>query len=331
MDDKTFGKKVRSEACKVFVLAILLVIAQVVFQIIGFVLVLLLGIPEDSMWASIIPEALCAAGAVASVKLLGASSWTKLSREDVGYAFRFGWWCLAVSLGLMVYDLVYYAIDQTPVVSNWPELLCQCALLCLLIGFCEEYVFRGLILNALLALLGYNHRGVMASVFITSLAFGLAHVDLAADFADPLSAVQAVLKIVQTGMYSILLCTIVLRTHKLQGASLFHAFDDFVLLLPSMVLYGESLDIDYVVEGDSVWPTILNYLIVIALYLPFVIKSLRELHRGQDVYRGAFMEQRIARLEAQRDREHVVAVADVPPVPSGYGEVLSGGHAPRPH
>ena len=170
--------------------------------------------------------------------------------------------------------------------------------------------------------MGGTHRGVIAAVLVTSASFGLAHIDTTTDFVDLLSAVQAVLKVTQTGMYSILLCTIVLRTRKLGGVSLFHAFDDFVLLLPGLVIFGEPFDLDYVVEGESAWPAILNYLIVIALYMPFVVKSLRELHRGQDVYRGVFMEGRIARLEQQR--EHApVEVVDAPASTDGIPDDLT--------
>ena len=321
MDEKTYNKKLRGMGWRVFALSFLLVGALVVFQLVGFIIVLLLDIPDESLWATIIPEAFGAAGAVGSVALMGGGSWVTPSLKDVRHTFRFGWWCLAVSVGLMIYDIIYYVSTQTPIASNWPILLVQNALFCLFVGIYEEFVFRGLVFNGLLALLGDLKRGVGAAVLITSLAFGLAHVDLQADLVDGLSVLQAVLKTIQTGMYSVLLCTIVLHTRKLGGVSLFHGFDDFLLLLPSLVLFGEPLELDYVAEGEDAWPAILNYLMVIALYVPFVIKSVRELRRKQYVSRGVFMEKRMARLQ----RRYTLPVAGTDAMAAGMGGIAVGG------
>jgi hypothetical protein len=133
---------------------------------------------------------------------------------------------------------------------------------------------------------------------------------------DGLSVIQALLKMCQTGMYSFMLCVIMLRTRRLGGVSLFHGFDDFVLVMPSIALFGEPLDTEYVVQGDDAIPTIMYYLVIIALYLPFVIKSGLELRRGQDVTRGAFMEKYVAQ---QQEQAQLAAVSgpSVPAMPLG--------------
>ena len=105
---------------------------------------------------------------------------------------------------------------------------------------------------------------------------------------------------------------IVLHTRKLAGVSLFHAVDDFVIMAPGIALYHESADIDYVSTGDDAVPTILYYLLIIGLYLPFLIKSLVVLHKEQVVWRGAFMD---------HDGGAVGAGAGAPALPQAVGGV----------
>ena len=168
---------------------------------------------------------------------------------------------------------------------------------------------------------------------LTSFFFGCAHVDFSTDFAEPLMVAQGICKIIQTGMYSILLCVIVLRTHKLGGASLFHGFDDFILIFPSVAIFNQEMSTEYVTGGDEALSSVIFYLIIIALYLPFTVKALLELHRGQDVYRGVFLEPAVARAQKEALEQQMAAaplrgfVAGVPaagamvPVTQAAGQV----------
>ena len=285
-------------------------------EVVGALLAMLLGalhiIEADSLWESILPECFGAAAAVLAVGLLGGKDFLKPTKDDISYTFRFGWWCMAISVGAGVLDLMNYLYNGVPVEPGWFVRMLELALFCLFIGILEELMFRGLIFNALLALVGDTHKGVVWSVMITSVAFGVAHVDFTTDFTDGLSVVQAILKVVQTGVYSVMLCVIVLHTRKLAGVSLFHAVDDFVIMAPGIALYHESADIDYVSTGDDAVPTILYYLLIIGLYLPFLIKSLVVLHKEQVVWHGAFMD---------HDGGAVGAGAGAPALPQAVGGV----------
>ncbi len=303
----------------------LLVLAGVMFvEVLSVIVVIKLGISLDSLWGSIIPEASGAVAAVIGMVIMGGKSWAGTSRHDLAVTLRFGWWCLAISVGLMGWELVSYMTEGTAVAADWPIRLAQCLIYCLAIGVLEEFMFRGLLMGGMLAAFGGTHRGVVCTVMCISLFFGLAHVDLSTDFVDVLTSAQAVLKIIQTGMYSILLCVIVLRTKRLGGVSIFHGLDDFLLIAPGIALFKEPIDVEYVVEGEEGLYSIVFYLVVIALYLPFTIKALRELHRGQDICRGPFMEKELARIQMTVSPEMPCApeqpsVAGAkPPVPLGF-------------
>lgn len=299
MSEKSLKSTARNKA----LLAILMILGIVVAEVVAVLVGLLFGL-EDGMSMQIIGELFGAIAAVAGVAMLGGAQMIAPSREDVSYTFRFAWWCLAVTVGLLVYEMIDYIASGTAINPDWPTPMLQTAVLCLLIGIFEEFLFRGIVFQAFLGLMGGTHRGVVRAVIFTSIIFGLAHVDFS-EFTDGLSIVQALLKITQTGLYSLLLCTIVLRTHKLGGVSLFHGFDDFLIIAPSVGLYNESLEIDYVVSGEDALPTIMYYLLVIALYIPFVVKSVRDIRREQYVYRGAFMEKAVEeeRLAAEREAQ----------------------------
>lgn len=308
MDDKTLVRKGR---VKLF-LSVLALGVITVAEVVAFLVVMFLNIPYESLWTDVIIECLGAAAAMGCVLLLGGRSLVSVSRDDVAYTFRFGWWCLAISVVLMALELFWGFEDGTPLASDWLPRLLETALLCLGIGIMEEFMFRGIVFNGLLATMGSTHKGVVRAIIVTSVLFGLAHVDFETDFVDGLSVIQALLKTCQTGMYSFMLCVIMLRTHRLGGVSLFHGFDDFVLVMPSIALFGEALDTEYVVQGDDAIPTIMYYLVIIALYLPFVVKSGLELRRGQDVTRGAFMEKYVAQQQEQAQ----LAAAPEPAAPA---------------
>lgn len=313
MEQLTAGK--RDRGLSKLVLSVLSFVAITAAEIVAFLLVLFLNIPDDSLWAQILPECFGAAAALACVIALGGRSLLSSSPRDVAYTFRFGWWCMAISVALAVYEQYSYVTEGTAIDPGWQMRMVECAIFCLAIGFLEELMFRGLLFNGLLAKMGATHKGVVQAVMLTSLAFGAAHVDYTTDFVDGLSAVQALLKIVQTGEYSILLCVIMLQTREVVGVSLFHGLDDFMILAPSVALYHESADIDYVTTGEDAIPVIIYYLVIIALYLPFVIKSLRALRKSQVAWQGAFVDQELA-LAASAPLQPVVPAGPVAPVES---------------
>ncbi len=285
--------KVKRVALQTSLLCILSMGFVLVAEVVGAVMVIAFGVSDTSLWASIIPEGMGALVALLGVALMGGGACVLTSHEDIRTILRLGWWNLLVTFGIMVIELGSYLLEGQLPAEGWLVSSLEVAFFCLLVGIFEEMVFRGFIFQGLLAVSGGTHRGVVRATLLTSLFFGLAHVDFDLAFVDALSFVQAVLKTVQTGMYSFLLCVIVLRSKRLGGVSLYHGFDDFLVMLPGVGLFGESLDIDYVSTGEDALPSIAFYLLIIALYLPFVISAARELQRGNYATYGLFAERRL--------------------------------------
>lgn len=283
---------------KILVLSLLTLVGTLIIQIVGFVVVALVHVPEEGLSGIALYQAFAAGGVVLGMVLLSGTAWLRPSREDVSYMWRRGWPILAGDVALLLFMLGELIAEGATISPDWFFNLVLTAAVCIGIGIFEELMFRGIVLNGLLAVTGKSHRGTMAAVVVTSLFFGIAHIDIMTDFSDPLLAAQAVLKIVQTGLFSIVVCEIVLRTHRLGGASLFHGLSDFLLMFPSLVLVGENLSVNYVSSGQEGVESIVVYLVVIAFYLPFAIRALRGMRRDRLAYRGVFMEKRESKREA---------------------------------
>lgn len=292
----------------VFFLALLALAGSFVIQAIGLIVVALLHMTLNMTGSNLQDiatyEAFAAGSVVLGMLLLGGASWLKPSREDAAYTWRKVWPILAVDVVLMGIVCGSYVFEGAQIVPDWLSNLALTAAICLCVGVFEEFLFRGLILNGLLAVLGKTHHGTMITIAVTSLLFGLFHVNISTNFATPLLATQAVLKIAQTGLFSVILCGIVLHTHRLGGVSLFHCLSDFLLMVPSLVLMGESLSTKYVNSGDQGYEAIIVYLVCIAFYLPFVIKTLRTMHRERLTYRGAFMEKAVKQYASDEANEN---------------------------
>ncbi len=230
-------------------------------------------------------------GTVAAIAAMHGASLLVPSANAMRVTLRTGWWAIAVSALLMCFDLASsLATGSFALADGWPLNVIGIALMCLAIGISEEGMFRGLLLGGLLSILGKTKRGVTRAVVISSVAFGLAHIDwIGLDYADPLSLLQALLKVIQTGVYGYYLGAVVVATGSIVGSVFLHALDNFLLMFVSIGLLGSPLSTDYVsTEADAV-PTIVLYAIVIVLYVPLVVQGRKLLRQVPEPCLGAFV------------------------------------------
>lgn len=299
----TEERALRRLGVRVLLGSVLGLLAAFLFQIFGVIGMGVVGAEDEgSALGLAIFECAGALGAVIVMIALGGRSWVSTSREDMATTWRFSWGVLVASILFGIAGCVISLVDGEPITSDWYLTAPLVTLGCLGIGVMEEFMFRGIVFNGLLAVMGGTHRGLMAAIALVSVLFGVAHLDFTLDFNEPIMWVQAILKVVQTGMYSVILCTVVLRTRRLGGVSLFHGLDDLCVMLPAAALFGESLEAEYVSSGDDAIYSVVFYLVVCVMYLPFVVKSLRALKRDGDVYRGVFFEHALERMQRRQER-----------------------------
>ena len=267
------------------VLSLLLIGLVLVFQIVGVAISELTGWDLDAL-----VTVFGALGGIVSLLILGGRHLFALDAASFARAWREGWWVVAISIGLALFDVVTTLVaGESLVVEGWQLRTLGLLLLCLGIGVYEESVFRGLLLGGGLDAFGTRKAGIVVVAVVTSLLFGMAHVawgDL--DYANPLDVAQAVLKTVQTGTYGFFLASLVMRTNNIFGAVTLHAFDDFFLMLPSVGLGDLKVEAEYVSSGADALPTIILYCVIIVLYLPIVWRGVLLLNECEPPQRGAF-------------------------------------------
>ncbi len=234
-----------------------------------------------------------AIAAVAAFVALGGKDYLRFDGKAILESWKFMWWIVALSGILAAWDFWDYVSAGESFHPGWFMRCVSSLILCLAIGANEEGMFRGLLFGGLLARLGERKNGIWWAVIVSSLAFGCAHVSLE-DF-DPnnlLTFAQGFLKIVQTGIYAVMLCAVMLKTKNIVGAMLVHAIDDWLLFVVAIGFFGEPLETEYVTaDTDEAISTIIFYLIIIALYLPTFIKALREIAKIQAPQFGPFFKE----------------------------------------
>lgn len=233
-----------------------------------------------------------ALGAATGVLILGGKSLFRFDRAAFVVAWKKGWWVVAVSVLLMLWEITNTVVSGEPIAEDgWPLRFIAILLLCVGVGYYEESLFRGLVLGGLLDAFGGKKAGIVASVVLSSVVFGVMHiVGSELDPKEPLSLMQAFLKTLQTGTYGFFLAALVTKTGDLHGAIVLHALDDFFLMVPTSVLYSQPVETEYVTTGESALPTIMLYVVIILLYLPIVWQGVRLLGQVHAPNHGALHE-----------------------------------------
>ena len=239
--------------------------------------------------------------------ILGGVSLLNITAKSWKWAWRGLWWSIAISAAIAILDLYdYISTDSLFPVRDWPWQFFLSIVYCIAIGFFEEFMVRGLVLQGLLSRMGTNRKGVVWACILSSLFFGLLHVDLSRIFdVTALEFLQGLLKVLQTGMYGFALAAVVCKTGEIVSAALLHGLDDWLLFVLTFVV-GDSLVTEYVSSDvDEGWATVIVYVICIALYIPLVVRAAHTLRDIDVPNRGAFF----------RERAGVVAAPAAPAAP----------------
>ena len=231
--------------------------------------------------------------AVIACHALGGASLMRPQLASIVDTFHRLRWLVVVSGLEVALQLLAFTTGDYFLSPNWPLYLLHILLLCMMIGMFEEIVFRGIILNGLLAPLGERRDGVLKALLISSLLFGAAHlIGQDTDWSDRLQATQAILKVAQTGVLGFVFGVCAIHQRNLTGVAVFHGFTDFVLMvLPYMLNGSEQGEVQYVTaDSQAAMTTIVMYSVLIALYIPALVTAMRTLRQEQLPQCGEFMD-----------------------------------------
>ena len=110
----------------------------------------------------------------------------------------------------------------------------------LLIGWTEEVVFRGLILNIFLDRFSKTKKGILAAVILSGVIFGAAHVT---NIFTGVTAEAAMVQAVTAAVLGVLFGAVYVRSGNLWLVMLYHTLVDFASLMSSGIWgMGTSLD-----------------------------------------------------------------------------------------
>lgn len=234
------------------------------------------------------------------------------SLADMRYAARKGAYLIGMIVVLCGMTIASQVATGGRLVGGWLVNLCAVAVLCLLVGTFEEGVFRGILLNGLLARMGGTHGGMIGAAVVSALAFGVVHVCEELLDASGMTALmwgQFFGKIVTVGMLGFLFAAIYMRTRNLWTVIALHAFNDF-MLLGVVLSFGESAPAGYVFDDVAMGGMVLiAYLVYAAVSAPFVGVGLDVIKSVTVPCRGLFSD------DAAKGFPAVASVPQVSPPP----------------
>lgn len=259
---------------------------------------------SPSLSASLTYEAIAVVCALAWYRLMGERHILKVHQGDISFMLRLGGSILAVSVILALLQATSYVSTGTALAKDWLVSLVQVSIYCLFVGIYEEVMVRGIMLKGLLALLDRSKTGVYISLIISAVFFGSLHIvwpDL--NSGDALQVAQAVFKVLQTGLYGFVLAGYVVCRNNLSGPVLFHALDDWLVMVLPYGLFSEEMVTSYVSEGTDGIASLVLYVVISLLYVPAVVKTIKEVNKH-------LAEDKAQKLEAQKEAVGAQAKAE---------------------
>lgn len=178
----------------------------------------------------------------------------------LNYIFNFKKDYLFLSLIFFVY--IAANIEFINITSNMILNLFLMILDCLSVGFYEEFIFRGIILNLFLKEWKNSRNEILFSVIISSLLFGLAH------FMNLLSGtnfISVLYQVVYTTIIGIAFSALYIRTDfNLIWCAILHSLYDIASGFGDLVQKTEVIKSTQALD-------ILPYIINISLFLPLIV------------------------------------------------------------
>lgn len=162
--------------------------------------------------------------------LSGNISKIQFHKGDIGTGLLLGWPFLTV--GLYNFVSSYLSIDKSSISFPSVQKIIFFILIMLLVGVFEEVLYRGVILNSMINRFGYNKAGIIKSVILSSLIFGLGH--LANLVMFPSLVIRTASQIIYASLNGILFASIYVRCKNIWAVAILHAVYDWLVKVPEI-------------------------------------------------------------------------------------------------
>lgn len=259
---------------------------------------------RGSLGVTLAYELVCAVLVAVVVLLVGGRAVAKPQARGMGQALLAAAYPLAFAFLIGGLSGIAYMILAGGPSADWPLLLLYAVVLCLLVGVFEEWLFRGIVLNALLAKMGATRAGVVGAAVATSVAFGVLHVApyaFSGEIADASTAAQALFKATQAGIVGLLFAAIFLRTRNLWAVTLVHAANDLFVMVPYTLFTNAAIP-QYVTSDPATAAMMVPaYVIALVFYVPVLVIAVLLLRKVDVPFRGFFAEDMAAKPDPETE------------------------------
>lgn len=164
-----------------------------------------------------------------------------------------------------------------------------------LIGFNEELVFRGIILNLFLDKFGNSKKGIVTATVLSSVIFGAVHLT---NIFSGVSVASALVQAIQAAVLGGLLAAIYLRSGNIWIVIVAHALTDFASMLSSGI-YGMGDAIDSI--NQLSW---INFIMLPVFLIPVLILFRRSKLQELEHKRNGILV-----VPSEKECEHTAVVA----------------------
>ncbi len=230
--------------------------------------------------------------ATAAFILLGGKQWLLFKKEPLKNSFKHTSPVVIINLILSILlFMLFLSVQYIPkeqldgvtieIVPGYGGRIAALIPLMILVGINEELIFRGLTVGGMLLWFGKKKKGILIAAIISSIIFGYIHVMADIDFSNTSSLMTGLMKTLETSMFGLIFCCGILKYENLWGVIIAHAVFDGLLLAPMQLANG-GFNVSYV-SADPKQAKIqcIFFGILILLYLPLTIKSIKALSAMQ--------------------------------------------------
>ncbi len=178
------------------------------------------------------------------------------TQEKVGFweSFKYGWPELVMSLVFLIvsgFSLVESTSISIPTILNL-------AVYCFFIGVVEEFLCRGWLFNEFLERYSDSKKGIILSIILSSLIFGLIHFF---NIGETQGVAETILQVLNATVGGVFLTLVYYKTKNIWNVVVLHAIWDFTLMV------GESQKLVECYAGGTATTSIYVYSLIQSIIL----------------------------------------------------------------
>jgi membrane protease YdiL (CAAX protease family) len=191
---------------------------------------------------------------------------TGFRKKNFGKGLLLGWpFILAALLAFSSTFFASFSASGKSMVIPSPMRIIFFAIVIFLVGLQEETLFRGVILNIMLAKWKDAPKGIMLAVVLSSAVFGLSH--LITLVMEPEMVVSTIAQVIASSMAGFLFCCVYLRTGNIWSNVFLHMLVDFSAMIFTLFFPQPAS----AASADMSVPAALAF---VAIQIPYVIVGL---------------------------------------------------------